>query len=98
MGQPCLYGRNAGFDVGVGRVLGGFSADDRSGCHHVSVTMEVEAADDVTKVEEAADEEEGSKDRALGDPLINWREGGGVTREGDELLPVYESGREPVTK
>lgn len=62
VGQPCLNGR----DVGVGRALGGFGADVDLGV--TSVTMEVEAGDDVTKVEEGADEEEGSRDRAPGPP------------------------------
>lgn len=41
----------------------------------VSVTMKVKAevTDDVTKGEKVADEEEGSKNRALRDPLIDWR-------------------------
>ena len=30
------------------------------------------------------------------DPLRDWGEGGCVTREGDELLPVGEVGGEPV--
>ena len=30
------------------------------------------------------------------DPLLDWREGGCVAREGDELLPIGEVRGEPV--
>ena len=47
--------------MGEGRVLGGFGADIYLGVG-VTVEVQVEFADDVTKGEEVADEEEGSED------------------------------------
>ena len=58
----------------------------------LAVEVQVEFADDVIKGEEVADEEDGSEDwGALRGPLHDWGEGGCVTREGDELLPVGEA-------
>ena len=62
MSQPCFYCGDAGFDVGEGRVLGGFGADIDLGVVGVAVIVQVEVADDVTKGEEVADEEEGAED------------------------------------
>ena len=71
MGEPCFYGGDAGFNVGEGRVLGGFGADVDLGVVGVAVEVqvEVEGADDVTKGDNVADEKQGTQDRALGYPI-----------------------------
>lgn len=61
MGQPGFYGRDAGFDVGEGRVLGGLGADVNLGVVGITVEIQVETANCVTKGEEVADEEEGTE-------------------------------------
>ena len=48
--------------MGEGTVLGGFGVDVDLGVFGVTVDVQVEFADDVTKREEVADEEEGSED------------------------------------
>ena len=48
--------------MGEGRVLGGFGADLDLGVIGVTVAVQVEFADDMTKGEEVADEEEGAED------------------------------------
>lgn len=62
MGQPCFNCRDAGFYVGEGRVLGGFGANVDLGVVGVTVEVQAEFADGVTKGEEVADEEEWSED------------------------------------
>ena len=62
MGQPCFYCRDAGFELGKGRILGGFGGDVDLGVISVAVEFQVEFADDVTKGEEVADEKKGAED------------------------------------
>ena len=61
MGQPSLYGSDAGFDVGEGRVLGGLGADVDLGVVGVAMEVQVEIANYVAKGEEVADEKEGTE-------------------------------------
>ena len=62
MDQPCFYCRDAGFELGEGRILGGFGGDVDLGVISVAVEFQVEFADDVTKGEEVADEKKGAED------------------------------------
>ena len=48
--------------MGEGRILRGFGGDVDLGVVSVTMEVQVEAADDVTKGEEVADEEEGAED------------------------------------
>ena len=50
----------------------------------------------MTERENVADEQKGTENRALGDPLSDRRECGFMTRERDELLSVGEVGSKPV--
>ena len=62
MGQQCFYCRDAGFELGEGRILGGFGGDVHLGVVSVAVEVHVEVADDVTRREEVADEKKGAED------------------------------------
>ena len=48
--------------MGEGRILGGFGGDVYLGVIGVAVEVQGELAEDVTKGEEVADEEEGAED------------------------------------
>ena len=61
-GQPCFYCRDAGFELGEGRIVGEFGADVDQGVVSVAVDVQVEVADDVTEGEEVADEKKGAED------------------------------------
>lgn len=58
--------------MGDGRTMGELDL----GFISLTVGAQVEVVDDVTKEEKVEDEEERSEDRALGDPLLDWRGGG----------------------
>ena len=60
----------------------------------VSVGMEMKSvvAEDLTKWEDVYDEEEGTKNGALGDTVGNWSSGGDGVVDGDELLTIGEVG------
>ena len=96
MSQPGSYCRDAVFNVGEGWMVDGFGGEVQLGVVSVTVEIQVEVADDVTKGKDVTDEEKGTKDRALGDTLCDRGEAGGVVRKGDELLSVGEVGGEPV--
>ena len=74
----------------------GFGGEVQLGVVSVTVKVQIEVADDMTKGKNVTDEEKGTKDRALGDTLRDRGEGGGVAGERDELLSVGEVGGEPV--
>ena len=58
-GKPCFYCRDAGFEMGEGRILSGFGGDVDLGVVSVAVEVQVDVADDVTEGEEVADERRG---------------------------------------
>ena len=62
MDQPCFYCRDAGFELGEGRILGGFGGDVDLSVVSVAVEVQVGAADDVTKGEEVTDKKKGAED------------------------------------
>lgn len=62
--------RDAGFDVGEERVLGGFGADVDFGVISMTAEVQVELADDVTKGEEVKNEERGLRTEPGGTPCL----------------------------
>ena len=54
--QPCFYCRDAGFDVVEWRILGGFGANVDLGVISITVEVEVEFGDDVSKGEQVGGE------------------------------------------
>lgn len=51
VGQQCLSCRDAGFGVGDGRIVDGFGANVYLGVISLTMKVEIEFADDVTKWE-----------------------------------------------
>ena len=96
VGEPSFYCGDAVFDVSEGWVCDGFGGEIELGVVGVAVKVQIEIADDVTKGKDIADEKKGTEDRTLRNAVRDRGEGGGVAREGDELLSVGEVGGEPV--
>ena len=81
--------------MGEGWVLGGFGAEVDLGVVGITVEVEVEVAEDLTKGEDVDEEEEWAENGTLGDTVRNCGGGGGVVVKGDEVGAVGEVGVEP---
>ena len=81
--------------MGEGWVLGGFGAEVDLGVVGITVEVEVEVAEDLTKGEDVHEEEEWAENGTLGDTVRNCGGGGGVVVKGCEVGAVGEVGVEP---
>lgn len=71
--------------MGEGRIEGGFGAKVDLGVIGVTVEVQVEVAEYLTKGEDVDDEEEGAEYRALGNALSDCGCGRGVIMKRDEV-------------
>ena len=67
--HPGFDGRQAGVDVGEGRVMGGGGAEVDLGIVGVTVKVQVEVTEDLTKGEDVSDEQNWAEYRTLGDTM-----------------------------
>lgn len=82
--------------MGEGRIVRGFGAEVDLGVIGVTVEVQVEVAEYLTKREDVDDEEEGAEYGALGNTLCDCGCGRGMIMERDEVGSVDKVGVEPA--